>query len=389
MDLKTKVPQEKMVAWRRHLHRHPELSFHEYETVKYIENILRTYPELEIEKLTKTSVIARLKGLKPGKTIALRADIDALPITEEADVEFPSKNHGVMHACGHDTHTAMLLGAVDTLVKMREELSGTVKFIFQHAEELPPGGAVELVQAGVMDDVDMVFGLHIFPMIPAGMIGISPGAFSSASDVASLTIKGRGAHGSMPDLSVDPILIGSEIVTNLNHIISRNVSPLANSVISVGAFHSGSVANIIPDTAQLELTIRNNDPEVREFVKKRMEAIIDGVCSMYGAEYDFEYTYGYDAVINDEKAVELVKAAAVKTVGEENLFLMSPMMGGEDFSAYTQVRPGAFFVLGGGTAEEGCAYINHHPKFKINEACFPVGAAMHVQLILDLLAEGQ
>lgn len=328
-----------------------------------------------------------LKGAKPGKTIALRADIDALPITEEADVEFKSENPGVMHACGHDTHTAMLLGAVDTLVKMQDDLSGTVKFIFQHAEELPPGGAVELVRAGVMDDVDMVFGLHIFPMIPTGMIGISPGAFSSASDIATLLIKGKGAHGSMPDLAVDPILIGSEIVVNLNHIISRNVSPLANSVISVGAFHSGTVANIIPDTAQLELTIRNNDPKVREFVKNRMEEVIAGVCKMYGAEYEFDYTYGYDAVINDEKAVELVKEAALKTVGEENFFLMSPMMGGEDFSAYTQIRPGAFFVLGGGSADDGYRYINHHPKFKIDEDCFSSGAAMHVQLILDLLTD--
>lgn len=387
MDLKEKMPQEKMVKWRRHLHKHPELSFHEYETARYIEEILKSYSELTIQKLTETSVVAVLKGAKPGKTIALRADIDALPITEEADVEFKSENPGVMHACGHDTHTAMLLGAVDTLVKMQDDLSGTVKFIFQHAEELPPGGAVELVRAGVMDDVDMVFGLHIFPMIPTGMIGISPGAFSSASDIATLLIKGKGAHGSMPDLAVDPILIGSEIVINLNHIISRNVSPLANSVISVGAFHSGTVANIIPDTAQLELTIRNNDPKVREFVKNRMEEVIAGVCKMYGAEYEFDYTYGYDAVINDEKAVELVKEAALKTVGEENFFLMSPMMGGEDFSAYTQIRPGAFFVLGGGSADDGYRYINHHPKFKIDEDCFSSGAAMHVQLILDLLTD--
>lgn len=387
MDLKEKMPQEKMVKWRRHLHKHPELSFHEYETARYIEEILKSYSELTIQKLTETSVVAVLKGAKPGKTIALRADIDALPITEEADVEFKSENPGVMHACGHDTHTAMLLGAVDTLVKMQDDLSGTVKFIFQHAEELPPGGAVELVRAGVMDDVDMVFGLHIFPMISTGMIGISPGAFSSASDIATLLIKGKGAHGSMPDLAVDPILIGSEIVVNLNHIISRNVSPLANSVISVGAFHSGTVANIIPDTAQLELTIRNNDPKVREFVKNRMEEVIAGVCKMYGAEYEFDYTYGYDAVINDEKAVELVKEAALKTVGEENFFLMSPMMGGEDFSAYTQIRPGAFFVLGGGSADDGYRYINHHPKFKIDEDCFSSGAAMHVQLILDLLTD--
>lgn len=387
MDLKEKMPQEKMVKWRRHLHKHPELSFHEYETARYIEEILKSYSELTIQKLTETSVVAVLKGAKPGKTIALRADIDALPITEEADVEFKSENPGVMHACGHDTHTAMLLGAVDTLVKMQDDLSGTVKFIFQHAEELPPGGAVELVRAGVMDDVDMVFGLHIFPMIPTGMIGISPGAFSSASDIATLLIKGKGAHGSMPDLAVDPILIGSEIVINLNHIISRNVSPLANSVISVGAFHSGTVANIIPDTAQLELTIRNNDPKVHEFMKNRMEEVIAGVCKMYGAEYEFDYTYGYDAVINDEKAVELVKEAALKTVGEENFFLMSPMMGGEDFSAYTQIRPGAFFVLGGGSADDGYRYINHHPKFKIDEDCFSSGAAMHVQLILDLLTD--
>ncbi|EOL46342.1 amidohydrolase [Enterococcus caccae] len=386
-NIQEKMPQKDMVKWRRHLHRHPELSFHEVETAKYIQKVLADFPNLEVSSLTENSVIATLKGNKPGKTIALRADIDALPIMEEADVDFPSENPGVMHACGHDTHTAMLLGAIKVLSEMQDKIVGTVKFIFQPAEEEPPGGAKLLVEAGVMDDVDMVFGLHIAPNIPVGMVGTRKGPASAASDVFTLKIQGKGSHGSTPDLSIDPIMIGVEIINNLNNIVSRNISPFDNAVISIGEFNAGKTANVIPDTAQIQGTVRTNNKEVRLFIKKRIEGIIEGICKMYDATYDLDYLLGYSEVNNDSDATDLVIAAAEKVVGKERMFEAPKMMGGEDFSAYTDVKPGSFFILGGGTAAQGCGYMNHHPKFKIMEECFPIGSGMHAQIILDILGQ--
>ena len=386
-NILAEMPQIDMVTWRRYLHQHPELSFEEVETAKYIKQILADFPNLEVKMITENSVVAILKGTKPGKTIALRADIDALPIIEEADVEFPSENPGVMHACGHDTHTAMLLGAVKTLTGMQDEIAGTVKFIFQPAEEEPPGGAKLLVEAGVMDDVDMVFGLHIAPNIPTGMIGTRKGALTAASDVFTLKIQGKGSHGSTPELAIDPILIGVEVINNLNHIVSRNISPFSNVVISIGEFNAGKKANVIPDTAQIQGTVRTNNKEVRVFVKKRIEEIIDGICEAYGASYELDYLLGYSQVFNDSDATDIVNEVAEKIVGKQKMFESPQMMGGEDFSAYTDVRPGSFFILGGGTAAEGCGYMNHHPKFKIMEACFKVGAAMHTQIVLDILGD--
>lgn len=385
MSLLNLMPQQEMVEWRRHLHEHPELSFHEVETAKYIKGILAKFSHLTIETLTENSVIATLKGSKPGKTIALRADIDALPIMEESDVSFPSKNPGVMHACGHDTHTAMLLGAIKTLAGMQDKIAGTVKFIFQPAEEEPPGGAKLLVEAGVMDDVEEVFGLHIAPNIPVGVIGVRAGSLTAASDLVKITIHGKGSHGSTPELSIDPIMIGVELISNLNNIVSRNISPFANVVISIGAFNAGKTANVIPSEAHIQATVRTNDPAVREVVKKRIEEIIHGVCTMYEATYDLDYLLGYSPVVNDPIATEVVLEAGKKVVGADHIVEPPILMGSEDFSAYTDVKSGSFFILGGGTAAEGCGYMNHHPKFKINEDALAIGAAMHTQIVLDRL----
>ena len=254
---------------------------------------------------------------------------------------------------------------------MQDDIAGTVKFIFQPAEEELPGGAKLLVEAGVMDDVDMVFGLHIAPNIPAGMVGIKDGPLTAASDMFELNIQGRGSHGSTPELSVDPILVGVEIINNLNHIVSRNVSPFADVVISIGEFKAGQKGNIIPDKALITGTIRTNDKTIRQFVQKRIEEIISGVCQMYGATYELDYELGYTPVINDVAATDIVRQAATEVLGEKGQFAMPSMMGGEDFSAYTDVVPGSFFILGGGTAEDGCGFMNHHPKFKVLEDAYP------------------
>ena len=385
MNIKEKIPVEEIIKWRRYLHQNPEVSFKEVETAKYIYNELSKFPNITLSTPTENSVVAILKGNNSGETIALRADIDALEILEEADVDFKSKNPGVMHACGHDTHVAMLLGAVKVLSEIPEKIKGTVKFIFQPAEECPPGGAKAIVEAGVLDDVDFIFGLHIFSGIESGNIGIINGPLTAAADIFEINIKGKGAHGSMPELSVDPILTGVEIINNLNNIVSRNISPMDNVVISIGQFTSGQAHNIIPDTAKIKGTVRSYNDETRLFTKKRIEEVVEHVCKMYRAEYELEYTLGYSSVVNNIKATDIVRNAAKKIVGEEKIYVAPKIMVGEDFSAYTDVTKGSFFILGGGASEDGYKYINHNPNFIIDEESLPVGTLMHVQIVLDTL----
>ena len=386
-SLLAQVPVQDILTWRHYLHAHPELSFQEYKTTDYIISILETFPNLELQRPTETGVVAILKGGKPGKTIALRADIDALPIQEETDVDFISQNDGVMHACGHDTHTSMLLGAIKMLAPMQAEISGTSKFLFQPAEELPPGGTVEFVKAGVMDDVDQVFGLHIFPMIPTGAIGYKYGALTASSDSLNLTIHGVGAHAMAPETSVDVITIGAEIISNCNNIIARRISPLAAGLISWGQFSAGHANNVIPDTATIKASIRTRNPEIRTQMRDMVEQTVKGICEAYGATYDFDFMYGYSSVVNSTVEMDALRQSAVKVVGEKGVFEVPDMMGGEDFSAYTDVKPGCFFALGGGEAKDGYGHINHSPEFKVDDNSLPVGTAVFVQLIKDLMID--
>lgn len=385
MNITDKISLKEIVKWRRYLHQNPELSFHEFNTAKYIYDLLSSFPNLILETPTQNSVIATLKGDNYGKVIALRADIDALAIDEESDVTFPSKNSGIMHACGHDAHTAMLLEAIKVLSYIPNKLYGTIKFIFQPAEEMPPGGAREIVDAGVLDNVDFIFGLHIFPTIPTGIIEIRKGAMTAAADNFDLYIHGKGAHGSMPDISIDPILIGVEIINNINNIISRNISPFENAVVSIGEFSSGHTANVIPDSARIQGTVRTTNSTTRLFIKSQIEKIINNIANIYGATYDLNYILGYSPIINDAIATEIVKNAALKVVKESDILETQRLMIGEDFSAYTNVTKGAFFFLGGGSSEDGYKYINHHPKFKIDENALLIGTKMHIQIILDTL----
>jgi len=388
MNGKDFVTEQHIIDWRRHIHANPELSFQEVETSKYIYEVLESFGAYELERPTATSVVATLKGAKPGKTIALRADIDALPILEETAIDFKSKNDGVMHACGHDAHTAMLLGAAEGIAKLKDQINGTVKLFFQHAEELLPGGARELVAAGVMEGVDYVFGIHVSPALDTGVIGYRVGFTHAAPDTFQLTIQGKGAHAARPHVSIDPILIGAEIVNALHHIVSRNIDPFDNVVLTIGEFSSGNAANVIPDTAYIQGTIRTVDAETRKLMQARIENIINHSLEMHNATGELVYTIGYDPVINDETAVNFVKAAAEKVVGTAKMEEITPGMGGEDFSAYMTKAPGAFFNIGVGINEsEGYGISVHHPKFKIDEAGLVNGSAMHVQLVLDLLSE--
>ena len=381
MDILKMINTQKVVEWRRHLHAHPEVSFKEFETTEYLVQQLAQYPEIEIIRPAATGLLAVLKGGKPGKTIGLRADIDALPITEEADVSFKSKNPGVMHACGHDCHTAMLLGAIDVLYGMRDELCGTVKFIFQHAEEHPPGGAVDFVKSGILDDIEAFYGSHVFVDSPAGVIKIATGPISANADTFKITLQGKGSHAAKPEKGIDTLLIGTEIVQALHFIVSRNVSAFDNAVVTIGAFNTGHAHNIIPDTAEILGTVRTTNQETRETIKKRIEDTINGICTAYGAKGNLDYTYGYDAVVNDAGLYSFVKDIAVKVLPDIEIAEMKPMMGGEDFSAYSAIAPAFFATIGAGPTD-GEYFEGHHPKFRVDEAALPIGTAMYVAFVL-------
>ncbi len=363
------------VAWRRHLHANPELSFHEHNTARFVRETLESFGGLELEQPTPTSVVARLQGERPGRTLALRADIDALPIHEESGVEYSSLTDGVMHACGHDGHTAALLAVARVLVDRRSELAGEARFLFQHAEELPPGGAAELVAEGALEGVDTVIGAHLISTLEVGKIGVIDGPCTAAADTFAATIGGRGGHGAFPHETVDPIAITAQAIVNLQHIVSRNTSPLDNAVVSVTRISGGTADNIIPEAVEIGGTVRTYRQELREATRTGIERVLAGITAAHGATYSFEYTMGYDPVVNDPDVAAIVRGAA----DPDRLVDFEPLMAGEDFSAYLRAAPGCFFFVGAG--REG-AYPHHHPRFAIDEAALPVlietmtGAAM-------------
>jgi len=381
MDILKMVNTQKVLDWRRHIHMHPELSFNEFETTEYLVQQIEQYPGIEIIRPAKTGLIAILKGGLPGKTIGLRADIDALPITEEVDLPFKSKNPGVMHACGHDCHAAMLLGALDILHGQKDNLKGTVKFIFQHAEEYPPGGAVDMVASGVLDDVEAFYGCHIFMDAPAGTLLAASGPMSANADIFSISIQGKGTHAAIPQKGIDSLLVGSSMVQALHHVVSRNVSAFDSAVLTIGSFHAGNAHNIVPDTAEIQGTVRTNTPEVRKDIVKRINEVINGICAAYGATCELTYTYGYDAVDNHPGLCDYVKHVATSALPGITIDKMKPMMGGEDFSAFGKIAPAFFAGIGAGPAE-GDYFQGHHPKFCVDEAALPYGTAMYAAFAL-------
>lgn len=371
---------QKMKEWRRYLHAHPEVSYQEYQTSQWLQAQLRLLGDYQIQTVGETSFIATITGqLKSKKVLAFRTDIDALPIQEETGLAFESLNNGVMHACGHDVHMAMLLGLADLLGRNPQTYS-TVKLIFQSAEEVPPGGAVELVNSGYLDDVDYVYGFHIFPNHPVGQIGIVSGPLTASQDIIDLTIEGRGTHGATPELGIDPILIGADIINSLHHIVSRNISPFEPAVISFGQFNAGDMFNIIPDKARLQGNVRTASPEVRTLIKQRVEAVVAGVCQSHGANYQLAYRQGYGPVINHPQATEMAYQAASRALGENAIFTNPQKMVSEDFSEYTKRFKGCFMILGGGQGER-YGYMNHHPKFMIDEEAMLAGLKVYGALI--------
>jgi amidohydrolase len=372
---------DQVVAWRRHLHRHPEPSYEERETARFVAETLEGFGGLEVTRPSDTSVVAHLRTGRPGRTLALRADIDALPIHEESGVEFASERDGVMHACGHDGHTAMLLGAAQELAGRAGELSGELRLLFQPAEERPPGGAVELVRAGALDGVDLVVGCHLWTPLPVGQVAAWDGPAMAAADFFTLAITGAGGHAALPHTTIDTVAVGAQVVTNLQHVVARRTDPLHSAVLSVSTFHAGDAANVLPGRAELAGTVRTFDPELRARMPELLEDVVRGITQAHGAGYELDYVMGYAPVVNDAGVTATVRDA----LGD--VTAMAPIMGGDDFSAYLAEAPGCYFFVGAGSEEAGATYPHHHPRFRIDERALAVGTRAHVRTALRILAE--
>ncbi|MCM3023617.1 amidohydrolase [Bacillus ginsengihumi] len=365
---------EDMIKVRRYLHQHPELSFKEVQTVKYIVNF---YNKLGIEvheNIGKGGVVARIKGVKPGKTIALRADFDALPIQEENDVPYKSLVPGVMHACGHDGHTATLLILAKVLNELKDELTGEYIMIHQHAEELAPGGAKPMIEDGCLQGVDAIFGTHLWAPTPTGTIQYRKGAFMAAADLFEINIQGRGGHGAQPHTTKDAVAIGAQLVTNLQHLVSRKVNPINPAVVTIGSFHSGNAFNIIADTAVLQGTVRTFDEKTRDLIEAEIERIVKGTCIAADCTYEYQFHRGYPAVVNHDFETDVVIDSAKSVNGVEHIEESEPNMIGEDFAYYLQHVKGAFFFTGAKPEHIDQAYPHHHPKFDINEKAMLIAA---------------
>jgi len=378
-----------VIADRRHFHEHPELGFQEIETARIVAERLASLGVEDIRTgINKTGVTGLIRGSgsgpNVGKTILLRADMDALPIHEETGAEYASKHEGVMHACGHDAHTAILLGAARVLSGRKDEFAGNVKLLFQPAEEMPPGGALGMIEAGVLESphVDAVFGLHMANNLPVGQVAVGSGPILAGGDLFQITIQGKGGHAAHPQAAVDPVVIGAQVIAALQTVVSRNVDPMESAVLSITFFKAGDAFNVIPDVATLGGTVRWFSMEVAALVEERLKAIAEGIGAASGAEVTVEIRKGYPPTINDAGQAAIVREALVAVAGEENVITPAPIMGGEDFSRFLLNRPGAFFNIGSMNEAKGLTYGHHHPKFDIDEESLGTGVASMVQTVL-------
>lgn len=363
---------EDMVSIRRYLHMNPEVSFHETKTAKYIQDF---YADLGIPfqaNVGGNGVIARVKGALPGKTVALRADFDALPIQDEKDVEYKSTVDGVMHACGHDGHTAALLILARTLNELKEQLTGEFVIIHQHAEEYAPGGAKPMIEAGCLEGVDVIFGTHLWSLTPLGTIEYKSGPIMAAADRFEITIQGRGGHGANPHQAKDAIVVASQLVGNLQQLVSRRVNPTEAAVLSVGSFVADNAFNIIADSAKLAGTVRTFSEEVRDLMERELERVIKGTCITADCTYSFTFDKGYPPVITHQVETDFLEAVAKEVPGVENVQESILHMIGEDFGYYLEKIPGTFFFTG--AMPQGEVFPHHSPKFDFDERAMLIAA---------------
>jgi amidohydrolase len=376
-----------MVNWRRHLHEHPELSYQEENTAKFIAKLLDEWGVETIKGVAGHAIVGIISGELPGPTVALRADMDALPIQDEKACEYASKTAGVMHACGHDAHTATLLALGRYFSNRKDLLRGTIILVFQHAEELSPGGAQDILSSGVLDEADVIYGVHLWTPLQAGHVYSAPGAIMAAADEFNIHIEGKGGHGGMPHATVDSIYIAAQTVVGLQSIVSRNVDPIEPCVVSIGVIQAGTAFNIIAEQCKIVGTVRSFNEEVRELTKNRMKRIVESTAEMYGGRASFEFIKGYPPVVNDTREASRFTEVADRTFGEERVHGLQPIMAGEDFAYYLQRIPGCFMLVGAGNAEQGIVQPHHHPKFDIDESAMLQAAQLLASMALDYMQE--
>ncbi|MBM7666336.1 amidohydrolase [Solibacillus kalamii] len=369
MSVKEKLQAnyENMVEIRRHLHMYPELSFKEVNTPKLIAEKLRSFGIEVKENVGGNGVVGRLEGAYDGPTIAFRADFDALPIQDEKEVPYKSKVDGVSHACGHDIHTAALLGLAKSLADNRDALHGNIVFIHQFAEEVVPGGAKAMVEAGCLEGVDYVYGSHVSSWSELGTVLFCEGYAMAAADFFELTIQGKGGHGASPHETIDPIVAAAQFVFGVQPIVSRNTDPIESAVITIGKIESGTVGNVIPEKAHLTGTVRTFNPAIRDMVEQKLNNLCKAIEIQYGAKLEFNYTRGYDAVYNHPAETAMLREAVSINLPDLQLLNAPPRMGAEDFTYYLQEKPGTFFFTGGGHKDIEAVYPHHHPKFDVDE----------------------
>ncbi|WP_235957161.1 M20 family metallopeptidase [Paenibacillus apii] len=382
------ILQPDMVAWRRHLHRNPELSYQERKTSDFVAEKLESFG-IEVKKSASGyGVTGILKGGSPGKTVVLRADMDALPIQDEKECEYASENSGVMHACGHDGHTSILLAAASYYSSRKEELRGEVRFLFQPAEEVCPGGALGMIDEGVLDGADAVYGLHLWTPLPVGTVASAPGPLMASADEFFIDIIGKGGHAGTPHRTVDSILAGAALVTQLHSIVSRSVDPLRPAVLNVGTFQGGYAQNVVAEQSRLTGTVRAFDDETRQLLRRRVEEMVTSVCAAYGAEARLNYLMGYPPLVNHEGETARFFRVAPEALGSSvQVTVMEKLMPAEDFSYYVREVPGCFMFVGAGNPEKAAIYPHHHAKFDFDEDAMIHGLKLMVAMADSCLNE--
>lgn len=376
--------EPQIMEWYRHLHQYPEPSFEEFETTAYLIQELGKLEHFTVRQLSKTGVIADIEGAKPGNRIAVRADIDALYTKEASAIEFPSLKPDLMHACGHDGHTTMLLAVAKYLNDHQGELEGSFRLLFQPAEELPPGGAIEYVKLGALEGVDYVLGQHVMSLLDTGTFGMTDGPIMAASDTVTIKLTGKEGHASQPHLNVDVITTGCQIVNALQALVAREVDALENVVLSITNFHSGTAHNIMPRHAELIGSIRTFNNEVRHYVAKRIEEIAKAIGTQTRCEVEVDYVFGYDPTINHPEVAHFVKGVLQRNFSDDAVMDVRPLMGAEDFSYYLNEVPGVYYFLGIKNEEKGFVHPIHHSAFQIDPPALLIGAEGLVVSALEL-----
>ena len=383
MAISDKELNDYIISRRRYFHENPELSFQESCTVTYLKKELESMG-LNVTEVPKGGIFADLVGGRPGNSVAVRADIDALPVTEENDLPYVSRNRGVMHACGHDAHMAMLLGVVRMAVARKNELSGKIRFMFQRAEERPPGGAVSLISGGVLNGMDFVIGQHVMSTIPAGKVALFPREAMANADEFTIRIHGKGGHGSAPHETVDALMISALYIAEAQTIVSRMIDPQEAGVVTFGTINSGYRYNIIAAHSEMTGTVRTFSEGVRKIIRESLEKLLSRICEAYGATYEFHYEEGYPAVINSPQVTDIIGKAAEEILGKSALLYPKPSMGGEDFAYYLQKIPGAFYFLGVGNQEKGITSPQHSPTYNVDEDALLNGASLLLRAVEKL-----